>query len=1677
MAAIVLVTMLIAPGWRQDVSAIPQRDTQAPAVPTTESVAPAITAQPAALRIVPGLEEPLVATGPTTAEEEAALTAAITAFQNPPVAPNDFADNAKPLLEYIAHYPASGWTMAIQTNLGLGYYHAGYFSRALAAWEQAWQLGRHSTVLEAKRLTDRAVGELARMHARIGHADQLEALFADMGDRPITGAATEFITGAQEGIAVMRNRPGIAYLCGPKALGNVLRKLKATPEQIKVADAAQSGPHGFSLTQVSELADKAGLAHKLIYRQPEQPVPVPSVINWKVHHYAAIIETKNGKYHLKDPTFASGDLWLTQAAIDAESSGYFLVLTEQAVNHAQSGWREVMAQSDEAGAVYGMGYVTDGDPGGTKTTDPKMYGACQSHGMCNYNAHMTTTSLNLTDTPVGYVPPKGPAVMFTLTYNQREASQPANFTFSNVSPKWTHNWLAYIEDDPSFYAQMPVTYPRGGGFIRNVSTYGFQTVNYLDPELQSGAVLYRLPSNKVATSYERRFPDGSKEVYGKSDGSHTYPRRWFLTKAIDPQGNAVTLNYDAQWRLTSLTDAGGRTTTLSYERAGYPLLITKVTDPFGRFTTLNYDSSQRLESITDAIGITSSFSYDASSLINVLKTPYGTSHFAYGLINIVEGHNVRRWLETTDPLGKSERIEFASYLPTLPGSEPDNITPPNGINTALNQGNTFYWDRYVYPATHTDYTKAVAFHWASNGFSVPEVLSLKKPLERRIWFSYPYQGTGPGAITRPTDIARVLDDGTVQDQRATYNIAESFPDPDYIGNGNITSRTDAVGRKTVFNYASNGIDLTAVRQQTSAGGTLTTIAGLTYNSQHLPQSYTDAAGKVWNFAYNAAGQLIYATNPLNQTRFWEYDPQGRLVKVTIPKAVAFAAVVYGTTNAGLAAEEAMNYTAACAGVTPPANINLPISVTDSGGRTLCFQYDALDRVTTVKYPDGTTDQYSYVFPITWPVASARGKPSLDLWQSTDRLGRVTSYSYDQNRRRTAITEPVTVDDVATTRTTRYEYYANGALKNLIDANGAITHWEFDLESRPTSKTYAYGTADAKTESYSYDLSGRLKTVTDAKGQVLTKTYNADDTLALYAYTNTPGTAGARFTYDPYFPRLKQMADQFGTTNWTYKPVGTNGALRLDTETPPFANATASYGYDAAGRVNSLTVAGAAAETFGYDVLGRLKTHVTALGSITYGYLGNTHQPTSRSLTNGTVTLTTNWGYDTNANDRRLKSITHGGATRSYALDYLIPPSMAANPYDLIQITETVQGNNPQIRAFSYDASDRLLSATSATLGNYGYGYDKLDNITRYDENGTTATPHNNGLNQLKQFWPSQNFDYDDNGNTTREYNQANTTLRGYTYDAADRIIKVTADSGNTTEYRYDGLGRRVKSLFTSGSTTTETRYLWCGASLCQQRNGLNVAQTRFYPEGEVRNGQKLLYVTDHLGSVRDVVDTATGAVVGSLDYTPYGAATRAIGTLPSFRYAGLLWDGNVGLSLATTRFYDAGTGRWLNRDPIREAGGINLYGYVGGNPVKWIDPQGKSVGIILEVVVVAGGMYIALIHPANAPGPGDSVEYTPTLGQDVAAVLAGPVIAEPFGIAVAGALHAGKITTKIGEKAFEKGVIEPLLEGWKICRKESVERQYEIDSWVKIGHMVEQSSIVIAPLQLQPINQLANRPQ
>jgi RHS repeat-associated protein len=117
---------------------------------------------------------------------------------------------------------------------------------------------------------------------------------------------------------------------------------------------------------------------------------------------------------------------------------------------------------------------------------------------------------------------------------------------------------------------------------------------------------------------------------------------------------------------------------------------------------------------------------------------------------------------------------------------------------------------------------------------------------------------------------------------------------------------------------------------------------------------------------------------------------------------------------------------------------------------------------------------------------------------------------------------------------------------------------------------------------------------------------------------------------------------------------------------------------------------------------------------------------------------------------------------------------------------------------------------------------------------------------------------------------------------------------------------------------------------------------RNVPEYMVRGADTYRLVTDHLGSVRLVVNTATGSVAQRIDYDEFGGVTNDTnpGWQP-FGFAGGLYDAVSGLVRFGARDYDAETGRWTRKDPIGFKGRLsNLYEYVAGDPINRVDPKG-----------------------------------------------------------------------------------------------------------------------------------------
>ena len=88
-----------------------------------------------------------------------------------------------------------------------------------------------------------------------------------------------------------------------------------------------------------------------------------------------------------------------------------------------------------------------------------------------------------------------------------------------------------------------------------------------------------------------------------------------------------------------------------------------------------------------------------------------------------------------------------------------------------------------------------------------------------------------------------------------------------------------------------------------------------------------------------------------------------------------------------------------------------------------------------------------------------------------------------------------------------------------------------------------------------------------------------------------------------------------------------------------------------------------------------------------------------------------------------------------------------------------------------------------------------------------------------------------------------------------------------------------------------------------------------------------------------------GNIRARYDYDPYGRRTKLQGDLDAdFGFTGYYVHQPSGRQLALYRAYDADVGRFINRGPIGERGGLNLYDYVGNDPIRYYDPLGLAIG-------------------------------------------------------------------------------------------------------------------------------------
>ncbi|MFC1525054.1 RHS repeat domain-containing protein [Planctomycetota bacterium] len=374
-------------------------------------------------------------------------------------------------------------------------------------------------------------------------------------------------------------------------------------------------------------------------------------------------------------------------------------------------------------------------------------------------------------------------------------------------------------------------------------------------------------------------------------------------------------------------------------------------------------------------------------------------------------------------------------------------------------------------------------------------------------------------------------------------------------------------------------------------------------------------------------------------------------------------------------------------------------------------------------------------------------------------------------------------------------------------------------------------------------------------------------------------------------------------------------------------------------------------TFTPDDLNRI-THITqdAQHIAQYAYAGP-YRVTGRTYLNGT-SLTID--YD---GGRRVISYTHSGSIGTFGYTY--------DKEDNKKYENRSFGSKGD--AYMYDAIYRLTGVKygvpnlnpASTYDDYTtfdskkiYGLDGVGNRISVT-NGTTINYTTNNLNQYEQI-DSATLDYDNNGNLISG------TANTYIYDYANRLLKVTRTSDDQilAEYKYDALGRRFWKNAWDDSQYVETYFYYDGPRCIEERNASDVMIAQYvFGNGidEVltmdRNSETYYYHENSLGSIY-AVTTATGTVAERYTYDAYGNVSFYDGSGSPIAnslisnhllFTGRRYDPETGLYFYRARYYSAEIGRFLNRDPAEDDSLLNLYAYVGNNPINYVDPFGEVV--------------------------------------------------------------------------------------------------------------------------------------
>ncbi len=1029
---------------------------------------------------------------------------------------------------------------------------------------------------------------------------------------------------------------------------------------------------------------------------------------------------------------------------------------------------------------------------------------------------------------------------------------------------------------------------------------------------------------------------------------YQYNAQGYLTSVTDGFGNAAAWQRDGNDRVTKVIGMDGQETLLTYNNQGQ---LASVTEPGGATHKMVYNGQGLLTEYHDPLGGVDRYSYDGTGKLVSNNAPDGSGWQ-------LTRDNKTNTITATTAEGRSKSVkqlaQGSSIEKTSVGFNGDQTSFKGNFSTGISirklsngtsiEGSSYSDYQFGSVASTTSYTikngnlfnsfsERRAGNWSDRNFTSWISASTQNNTS---WVTrFENQSYGP----RLTSISPAGD--------RTFADLNELMQPVRI--------TDPFGADFNFKYNQKG-RLQEINSYAYNEPTRTTKWQYHPNGSNgggQVSQMTNALGQTTQYSYDAAGRASRVTLPDGRSAAYDYDAMGNLTQLVTPSGSSHR---FGYT----AAQQLANYNAPDTSTTWTYNRDRqPTQIRRPGGQTITFGYDAAARLSTIGSDAGSTAvQYDTVGQLASQEANGTRLTYLRTdsaltgfeWSgglnaryatSIDSYGKPTQISLSAGAA-APVTVPVTYDAANRLRKMGPLFIAYANDKGPV-AGAYLGNYASNLYYNAFGEVVGMGYTGNAPSTPEDDATRvlLLQKIRSLSGELLAE-ISRRDTCRLRGWPIYTSFYGGEvwewvWTYDtPGLDAAKR--NELIATYGAAQPRNPDYCLEVvrsrlaDIETQA-SRTDADYSW----------ASGAKDQTIA------LRT-TTASGAVAVSALGN-NRPDAGVITDSS-------SYNTAAVTGLYAEVLQllddlQQANYRYAF-----PAKFSYERDLLgriaKQQERVLGAE-RTHSYVYDSAGRLTTHTAEEGGGgtttTAWGYDANGNRTH--ENGTLIATYD-GEDRL-QTWKGNTYQYNAAGDL-----QAKTTAAGatsYQYDSLGNLRSVGLPGGVNITYVIDPQNRRIGKQ-KNGVMQYGLIYQNQLSPIAQTGPDGTIRSVFLYgertnaPSGMLKDGKTYRIITDHLGSVRMVIDTATGEVKQQLSYDVWGNVTED--TNPSFQpfgFAGGLYDPDTGLTRFGARDYDAETGRWTAKDPILfEGGDTNLYGYVLQDPVNYFDPLGLLQGIPLEEV-------------------------------------------------------------------------------------------------------------------------------